>query len=88
MTAGESAQPAEGSTQSGSMGMFAKMFDNKDDYTGTLKMNVAAGEVLMSQETLISSYLAQDTPKDGDPAKGPDTLTMRFTNRIHLEKLN
>ena len=70
------------------MGMFAKMFDNEDDYTGTLKLNIATGEVLLSQETLVSSYLAEEIPKDGDPAKGPDVLTMRFTNRVQLEKLN
>jgi len=90
MVATESSENAAGNEKpaAGSMGMFARMFDNEDDYTGTLKMNVATGEVLMSEETLISSYLAQEMPKDGDPAKGPDTLTMRFTNRIHLEKLD
>ena len=90
MGATESGEPVKdgGGQAAGGMGMFAKMFDNKDDYTGTLKLNMATGEVLLSQETLVSSYLAQEMPKDGDPVKGPDTLTMRFTNRIHLEKLN
>ena len=90
MVASESSDSTAGNDKSaaGGMGMFAKMFDNKDDYTGVLKMNVATGEVLMRQETLVSSYLAEEMPKDGDPAKGPDTLTMRFTNRIHLEKLD
>ena len=90
MVATENAENAASNDKpsAGGMGMFAKMFDNKDDYTGILKMSVATGEVLLSQETLISSYLAQEMPKDGDSAKGPDTLTMRFTNRVHLEKLN
>ena len=90
MIANETGKPAESGAEqaAGSMGMFAKMFDNKDDYTGTLKMNMATGEVLLSQETLISTYLAQEMPKDGDPDKGPDVLTMRFTNRIRLEKLD
>ena len=90
MVANETGKPAESGAEqaAGSMGMFAKMFDNKDDYTGTLKMNMATGEVLLSQETLISTYLAQEMPKDGDPDKGPDVLTMRFTNRIRLEKLD
>ena len=90
MVASESSDSTAGNDKpaAGGMGMFAKMFDNKDDYTGVLKMNVATGEVLMSQETLVSSYLAEEMPKDGDPAKGPDVLTMRFTNRIHLEKLD
>ena len=89
MTAGESAQPAAGGTQtSGSMGIFAKMFDSKDDYTGTLKIDLATGDVLASNEALISTYTAQEMPENGDPEKGPDTLTMQFIRRIQLEKLN
>ncbi len=89
MSASESAQAAAGGTQSaGSMGIFAKMFDNKDDYTGTLKIDLATGEVFASDETLISTYTAQEMPENGDPEKGPDTLTMQFINRIQLEKLD
>ncbi len=89
MTAAESAAPAAGGTQTaGSMGMFAKMFDNKDDYTGTLKIDLVTGEVIASDETLISTYTAQEMPENGDPEKGPDVLTMQFINRIQLEKLN
>ncbi|MBC8378393.1 MAG: hypothetical protein H8E62_04385 [Planctomycetes bacterium] len=89
MTAGESAVPAEGGSQAaGGMGMFAKMFDNQDDYTGTLKFDLETGEVLSSVETLISTYTAQEMPENGDPDKGPDILTMQFINRIQLEKLN
>ena len=89
MTAGESAVPAKGdSPAAGGMGMFAKMFDNQDDYTGTLKFDMATGEVLSSTETLISTYTAQEMPENGDPDKGPDILTMQFINRIQLEKLN
>ena len=87
MSGSESAQAAAGGTQSaGSMGIFAKMFDNKDDYTGTLKIDLATGEVFASDETLISTYTAQEMPENGDPEKGPDTLTMQFINRIQLEK--
>ncbi len=89
MTAGESAVPAKGGSQAaGGMGMFAKMFDNQDDYTGTLKFDMATGEVLSSTETLISTYTAQEMPENGDPDKGPDILTMQFINRIQLEKLD
>lgn len=89
MAAGESAKTAEGMSQAaGSMGIFAKMFDNKDDYTGNLKINLATGEVIASAETLTSVYTAQEMPENGDPDKGPDTLTMQFINRILLEKQN
>ena len=89
MTAGESAEPTEsGKASGGSMGMFAKMFDNEDDYTGTLKIDLATGEIIASDETLISTYTAQEMPANGDPEKGPDVLTMQFINRVLLEKLN
>jgi len=89
MVGSESTEPAGNSLSSaGGMGMFAKMFDNKDDYTGSMQMNMAAGEILNFEETLISTYLAQEMPENGNPDKGPDTLMMRFTNRVKLEKLN
>jgi len=64
------------------------MFDNEDIYTGTMKLDTSTGTVLLSEETLVSRYVAQEMPENGDPAKGPDTLTMQFTNRIRLEKLD
>lgn len=89
MVGTESTQPAENSFSSaGGMGMFAKMFDNKDDYTGSMQIDIATGQVLNFEETLVSSYVAQEMPENGDPEKGPDTLTMRFTNHVKLEKLN
>ncbi len=87
MSAGESAAPAEGAA-AGGMGMFAKMFDNEDTYTGSMKINIETGTVLSAEETLISTYLAQEMPENADPAKGPDTLTMQFTHHVGLEKLD
>lgn len=88
MSAAESGDSAEESSSSGGMGFFAKMFDSKDDYTGSLKINTLTGQVLTYQEELISSYIAQEMPENGDPEKGPDTLTMRFTHRLQLEKVD
>ncbi|MCE5186770.1 MAG: hypothetical protein LLF76_11665 [Planctomycetaceae bacterium] len=88
MTAAESGKAADGGVAgAGGMGMFAKMFDNEDLYTGTMKMDLDSEQVLLSEETLVSSYVAQETPENGDPAKGPDTLLMRFTNTNRLEKV-
>ena len=56
-------------------------------YVSKAKMNVATGKVLTCQETLISSYVAMEMPKGGDPEKGPDVLTVRFTDIFTLEKL-
>jgi hypothetical protein len=88
MLAAESDKPVEDTGQTpGGMDFFAKKMDNTDDYTGTMKMNVATGEVLICKETLISSYVAMEEPKNITPEKGPDVLTMRFTDLFHLEKL-
>lgn len=72
----------------GGMGIFANMFDNEDDYTGAMTIDLDTGILLNMEETLVSTYLAQEMPEKGDPEKGPDTLTMQFTNRILLEKLD
>lgn len=87
MVAGEDTDAPSGKI-SGGMGVFAKMFDNEDNYTGTMTFDVNSGTVLSMEETLISTYLAQEMPEKGDPAKGPDTLTMQFTNLVKLEKLD
>lgn len=88
MTATESDKPAaNGEPAAGGMGIFAKMFDNTDNYTGTMQMDVANGKVMTCQETLVSTYVAMEMPKGGDAEKGPDVLTMRFTDRFDLEKL-
>ncbi len=87
MVAAEDAEPVKGSSGTG-MGMFAKMFDNEDDYTGSMVIDTDTGTVLSSEETLVSTYLAQEMPEKGDPAKGPDTLTMQFTHKVKLVKLD
>ena len=87
MVASEDAEPVK-EVSSGSMGMFAKMFDNEDSYNGSMTIDLNTGTLRKAEETLVSTYLAQETPDNGDPAKGPDTLTMTFTNRIVLEKLD
>jgi len=86
MNAAESAEPAQG--QSGMTNPFAKSFDTTDDFTGTLKIDLATGNVLVSEETLVSTSVMQQMPDGGDPEKGPDALTMRFTHRHQLEKLD
>lgn len=86
MAASESGESSEGVSAISSMGVFAKMFDNEDTFTGTMKLDINTGQVLLSEESLVSTYVAQEMPQNADPAKGPDTLTMRFSYRIHMEK--
>ena len=86
MVAAEDSEPVKGAAAG--MGMFAKMFDNEDDYNGSMTLNQETGALISSEETLVSTYIAQEMPEKGDPSKGPDTLTMQFTHTIKIEKLN
>ncbi len=90
MTAKESLQkPAENSSGgASSMGIFAKMFDNQDQYTGTLVMNPANGTVSEYNETLVSSYVAQEKPQNAPEDAAPDTLLMQLTYSISLKQIN
>ncbi|MEN6306765.1 MAG: hypothetical protein ABFD91_03335 [Anaerohalosphaeraceae bacterium] len=71
-----------------SMGIFAKMFDNQDQFTGTLVMNPTNGTVSEYNETLVSSYVAQEKPQNAPADAAPDTLLMQLTYSISLKKLN
>jgi len=90
MSAKESlTQKAEGQKNAGdNMGIFAKMFDNRDEFTGKLVLNLSNGTAEEYEEKLVSSYLAQDKPKDSAPDAAPDTLVMRLTYGISLKKIN
>lgn len=89
MKGSESGEQAETQgSSSGGMGVFAKMFDNVDDYSGSMKLDTADGLVRSFDEALISTYTAQEMPANADPEKGPDNLIMRFTHRVQLEKLD
>jgi len=90
MSAKESlTQKAEGQKNAGdNMDIFAKIFDNRDEFTGKLVLNLSNGTAEEYEEKLVSSYLAQDKPKDSAPDAAPDTLVMRLTYGISLKKIN
>jgi hypothetical protein len=82
-------KPAEGQEVSGNnLGFLAKLFDNNDDYTGKLVVNLSNGTVDDYEETLVSAYTAQDKPKDAAADVAPDTLIMRLTYSLSLKKIN
>lgn len=80
-------QKAEGPKDTGNLGFLAKLFDNQDEYTGKIVLN-PAGTLEEYEETLVSSYTAQDKPKDAAQDTAPDTLIMRLTYGISLKKVN
>jgi hypothetical protein len=87
MKATESAQAADAGAAASNMGIFAKMFDTQDDYTGKLLLDVESGKVIESHESFICTYLAHEMPANAPADKGPDTLMMRFTHRVAMRKL-
>lgn len=88
MIAEESAVPAEGLGASQGLGIFAKMLDNEDEYTGTLVLDLNTGDVLAYDETLISTYLAQELNPQATPEQGPDTLRIRFIQQVDRKQLD
>lgn len=89
MKAAESAVPAEGAQQTqGSMGIFAKMLDNEDEFTGSLVLDLETGSVISYEEKLISTYLAQEQNPKAKPEQGPDTLTIRFIQSVQRQQIN
>lgn len=88
MVAEESAVPAPGGNVSQGMGIFAKMLDNEDEYTGTLLLDLETGNVLSYDETLISTYIASEPNPQATPEQGPDTLRIRFIQKTERKLLN
>ena len=83
MNASESAVPAkDAQAGSGGLGIFAKMLDNEDEYTGQTVIDPDTGKVLNYTETLISSYIAQEPNPNAKPDQGPDTLVIRFIQSV------
>ncbi|MBM4102735.1 MAG: hypothetical protein FJ263_01615 [Planctomycetes bacterium] len=80
-------QKAETPKNTGNLGFLAKLFDNQDEYTGKIVLN-PAGTLAEYEETLVSSYTAQDKPKDAAQDVAPDTLIMRLTYGISVKKVN
>ena len=90
MTAGESAVSADAQAGGGGggLGIFAKMLDNEDDYTGKMIFDLKDGKVQEYNETLISSYIAQEANPKAKPEQGPDTLIIRFIQKIERKAEN
>lgn len=88
MVAKESlSKKADGASASGAMGMFAKMFDSQDEFTGKLILNPAGGCVEHFEETLVSTYTASEMPQNAAADALPDTLMMKLTSGLSVKKI-
>ena len=71
------------------LGPLSEMFDTKEDLTGRLVFDLDGGFVSLYKEDLIATYLAaQEAEGQQQQDKGPDTLLMRFTDAITVEKID
>jgi hypothetical protein len=87
-----SALESEGSERSSGaspLGPLSNMFDTEEDLTGRLVFDLDGGFVSLYKEDLIATYLAaQEAEGKQQEDKGPDTLLMRFTDAITVEKID
>ncbi len=81
------AKGGQGSYSQSQMGFFANMFDTNESYTGRMVLNLETGRVHEYKEELVATYTAVDAPDNSKSEKGPDTLTMGFTQKISLEMI-
>jgi len=73
--------------ESAGMGLFANMFDESNEFTGTMLINLTAGEIMSYNEDLQAQWVAVEPSADVDSDKGPDQLTMGFTHLFSIEKI-
>jgi hypothetical protein len=69
------------------MGVFAKMFDSEEKFTGQMVLDLNTGKVQKYNQELAASYVAAESPREQVAGKGPDILTMGFTHAISLEMI-
>ncbi len=88
MNAIPSAEMAEELHEEQAMGVFSKMFDNTETYTGRLKLDLNAGRTEEYFEKLRSEWVAVD-PSAGQEDDGePAALRMTATRFYRIEKLD
>jgi len=69
------------------MGFFANMFEEKDNYTGNMVLNLTTGEIESYQELLKAEWTAAESQEEQKSDKGPDQLMMGFSNLYSIEKV-
>jgi hypothetical protein len=89
MNAVPSSKRVEGTNEKDAgMGMFANMFDEKDEYAGKMIVNLTTGQIKSYNETLKAQWLAAESSEEQKSDKGPDQLTMGFTYNYGIERVD
>ncbi|MBN2272300.1 MAG: hypothetical protein JXN61_16940 [Sedimentisphaerales bacterium] len=74
--------------QEQSTGFLSKLFDNKEEYTGRLELDLAAGKVRKYSEKLKSEWLAVDPESAQKPNEPPAALRMTAVRLYEIERIN
>ena len=88
MNAIPSSETAEQFKEQASIGIFSKMFDNSEIYTGRLKLNLSTGKVEKYTEKLQSNWVAVDPSIKQQADEGPAALKMNAVRFYSLEKID
>jgi hypothetical protein len=90
MNAAPSSKRAENMNEKEQQAMiyFSNMFDEKDNYSGKMVINLTTGIIDSYQETLKVEWLAAENADEQKSDKGPDQLTMGFTYIYSIKKVN
>jgi len=86
MDAVPSTQGAQQMASEQTVAFFAKMFDNKESYSGSMQFDVDTGTVRQYTETLKSEWMAVDPA--APPDQQPDALRMTALRSYRIQKLD
>ena len=87
MVAAQTSKKPEGGVKGKGLGVMAGIFDSNETFTGDMLFDTNAGSLLKYTEKLEDNYVAAEESSEGKTDKGPNVLTMTFTNTYSLEKL-
>jgi len=88
MNAVPSSEMAEELHKKQATGLFSKLFDNTESYTGELKLNLTAGKIEKYIEKLRTEWIAVDPFAEQQNDKEPAALKMAATRLYHIEKID
>jgi len=88
MNAIPSSETAEQLHKEQATGLFSKLFDNTETYTGELKLNLTTGKIEKYIENLRTEWVAVDPLAGQQDDKEPAALKMAATRLYHIEKVD
>jgi len=88
MNAIPSSEKAEQLHKEQATGLFSKLFDNIETYTGELKLDLTTGKIEKYIEKLWIEWVAVDPFAEQQDDKEPAALKMAATRLYHIEKID